>query len=277
MRFTSETTSNGVTERLFTLDDITGVIWSPANATGSHPLVLLGHGGGQHKKAAGVLARARQYAACGFAAAAIDAPGHGDRPPVERHQRLMADIRQRVADGEALGPHMAGYNVVLAAQAVPEWQATLDALLELDGITGPGGYWGISMGGGIGVLLVAAEPRIGAGVLGLAGHETLLEAAGRISVPVEFVSSGSTQWFRATTASRCSTPSPHRRRRCTPTRAVMETTPGSRWTARCASSPVTCSLVILGNSRLGLVGSARGRLAGCRHPGRPGPGHMARM
>jgi dienelactone hydrolase len=187
MRFTSQTTSNGVTERLFTLDDITGVIWSPANATGSHPLVLLGHGGGQHKKAAGVLARAHQYVTCGFAAAAIDAPGHGDRPPVERHQRLMADIRQRVADGEALGPHMAGYNVVLAAQAVPEWQATLDALLELDGVTGPVAYWGISMGGGIGVLLVAAESRISAAVLGLAGHETLLEAAGRISVPVEFV------------------------------------------------------------------------------------------
>lgn len=187
MRFTSQTTSNGVTERLFTHDDITGVIWSPANATGSHPLVLLGHGGGQHKKAAGVLARARQYVPCGFAVAAIDAPGHGDRPPVEQHQRLMADIRQRVADGEALGPHMARYNVMVAEQAVPEWQAALDALLEVGGVAGPVGYGGMSMGGGIGVRLVADEPRIAAAVLGLAGHETLLEAAGRISVPVQFV------------------------------------------------------------------------------------------
>jgi dienelactone hydrolase len=76
---------------------------------------------------------------------------------------------------------------VLAEQAVPEWQATLDALLELDGLAGPVGYWGISMGGGIGVPLVADEPRITAAVLGLAGHEILLEAAGRISVPVEFL------------------------------------------------------------------------------------------
>ena len=187
MRFTSQKTADGVTEHLFTLGDIPGVLWSPADAGDPCPLILLGHGGGQHKQFRGVLSRARQFVACGFAVAAIDAPGHGDRPPVERHQRLMADIRQRVADGEALGPHMAGYNVVLAAQAVPEWQATLDALLELDGVTGPVGYWGISMGGGIGVLLVAAEPRIAAAVLGLAGHETLLEAAARISVPVEFV------------------------------------------------------------------------------------------
>jgi hypothetical protein len=51
MRFTLQTTSNGVSERLFTLDDIPGVLWSPADATGSRPLVLLGDGGGQHKKA----------------------------------------------------------------------------------------------------------------------------------------------------------------------------------------------------------------------------------
>ncbi|MGI8451640.1 MAG: hypothetical protein ACR2MP_31530 [Streptosporangiaceae bacterium] len=92
-----------------------------------------------------------------------------------------------MANGEALGPLMARYNVVLAEQAVPEWHAALDALLELDGVAGPVGYWGISMGGGIGVPLVAAEPRITAAVLGLAGHKTLLEAAGRISVPVEFL------------------------------------------------------------------------------------------
>lgn len=34
MRFTSETTSNAVSERLFTLADIPGVLWSPADAAG---------------------------------------------------------------------------------------------------------------------------------------------------------------------------------------------------------------------------------------------------
>ena len=44
----------------------------------------------------------------------------------------------------------------------------------------------MSLGSSIGVPLVAAEPRITAAVLGLMGHETLAEAAARVSVPVEF-------------------------------------------------------------------------------------------
>jgi dienelactone hydrolase len=190
MRFTSQTTSNGVAERLFTFDDIPGVLWSPAGAAGSCPLVLLGHGGGQHKKAPGLVARAHFYVrACGFAVAAIDAPGHGDRPRTEQDERSVAVIRERVAAGEPLGPQIARYNAALAARAVPEWQATLDALQELDcvGAGGPVGFWGVSMGSGIGVPLVAAEPRITAAVFGLAGGETLAEAAARITVPVEFL------------------------------------------------------------------------------------------
>jgi dienelactone hydrolase len=190
MRFTSQTTSNGVSERLFTFDDIPGVLWSPVGAAGSCPLVLLGHGGGQHKKAPGLVARAHFYVrACGFAVTAIDAPGHGDRPRTEQDERSVAVIRERVAAGEPLGPQIARYNAALAAQAIPEWQATLDALQELDcvGAGRPVGFWGVSMGSGIGVPLVAAEPRITAAVFGLASGETLTEAAARITVPVEFL------------------------------------------------------------------------------------------
>ncbi|MGA8457270.1 MAG: alpha/beta hydrolase, partial [Streptosporangiaceae bacterium] len=81
MHFISETVSDGVSEQLFTLGDIPGVLWTPAGATGPRPLVLVGHGGGQHKKAPGVVGRAHRYTTqCGFAVAAIDAPSHGDRP-----------------------------------------------------------------------------------------------------------------------------------------------------------------------------------------------------
>jgi pimeloyl-ACP methyl ester carboxylesterase len=190
MRFTSEATSNGVSERLFTLDDIPGVLWSPADATGPRPLVLLGHGGGQHKHAPGLVARAYRYVtACGFAVAAIDAPGHGDRPRTEQDERFAAGIKQRMAAGEPIGPHLASYNTELSARAVPEWQATLDALQGLDciGADGPVGFWGVSLGSAIGVPLVAADPRITAAVFGLAGHETLAEAAARVTVPVEFL------------------------------------------------------------------------------------------
>lgn len=182
MRFTSETTSDGVSERLFTLDDIPGVLWSPADAPAGRPLVLLGHGGGQHKKAPGVVAR-------GFAVAAIDAPAHGDRPRTEQDQRFAAGIRERMAAGEPVGPEIARHNAGLATRAVPEWQATLDALQELDciGAGGPVGFWGVSLGSAIGVPFVAAEPRITAAVFGLATHETLAEAATRVTVPVEFL------------------------------------------------------------------------------------------
>jgi pimeloyl-ACP methyl ester carboxylesterase len=190
MRFTSQTTSNGVSERLFTLDGIPGVLWSPAGLAGPRPLVLLGHGGGQHKQAPGVVARAHRYVtALGFAVAAIDAPGHGGRPRTEQDERSVADLRARMAAGEPYGPQVARHNAALAARAVPEWQATLDALQAGDfaGAGGPVGFWGVSLGSGIGVPLAAAEPRISAAVFGLAAGDALAEAAARITIPVEFL------------------------------------------------------------------------------------------
>jgi pimeloyl-ACP methyl ester carboxylesterase len=190
MHFISETTSDGVSERLFTLGDIPGVLWVPARAAGHRPLILLGHGGGQHKKEPGLAVHARRYvAACGFAVAAIDAPGHGNRRQTAEYERMVAAIRERIAAGEPIGPLMPGYSAFMVARAVPEWRATLDALQEVDyiGAGGPVGYWGVSMGGAIGVPLAAAEPRIAAAVFGLVGGDDLAEAAARITIPVEFL------------------------------------------------------------------------------------------
>ena len=57
MRFTSQTSSAGVSEQLFVLGEIPGVLWTPQGATGTRPLILMGHGGGQHKKAPDIAAR----------------------------------------------------------------------------------------------------------------------------------------------------------------------------------------------------------------------------
>ena len=189
MRFASTTTSDGVCEQDFTLDDIPGVLWFPAGTAGPRPLVLLGHGGGGHKRAPGVLGRARRLTAgCGFAAAAIDMPGFGDRPKTAEDERFVAEIRARRAAGEPVIGQVLRYNVALAARAVPEWRSVLDALLDAGVTGGPVGYWGVSLGSMIGVPLAAAEPRISAAVFGLAGgHEALTEAAGRIAIPVEFL------------------------------------------------------------------------------------------
>jgi len=189
MLFTTDTTTDGVRERHFTLDDVPGVLWTPAGATGSRPLVLLAHGGGQHKTFIGVTTRANRYvSAHGFAVAALDAPQHGDRPLEGRDERFAA-IRQSVAAGEPFGPHIVRYNTELSARAVPEWRATIDALQHLQDI-GPGapvGFWGVSMGCAIGIRLAAVEPRISAVVVGLAGLDDLAEAAAQVRVPVEFL------------------------------------------------------------------------------------------
>ncbi|BCL26993.1 alpha/beta hydrolase family protein [Streptomyces aurantiacus] len=189
MRFTAEALSDGVREQLFTLGDVPGVLWTPEDAAGTRPLILMGHGGGQHKKAPGIVSRARRFVAeCQFAAAAVDVPGHGDRPKDEKYDRIVTENQARVEAGEELAPLIAGFQALVARQTVPEWRAVLDAVQELDHVgTGPVGYWGVSLGCGLGVPFVAAEPRVRAAVLGLGGALATAEVAARITVPVEFL------------------------------------------------------------------------------------------
>ncbi|WP_320067577.1 dienelactone hydrolase family protein [Micromonospora sp. RTGN7] len=193
MRFTSQTSSDGVTEQLFTLPftfgEIPGVLWTPDGAAGPRSLILMGHGGGQHKMAPGIVARARRFAVeCGFAVVAVDAPAHGDRPRSAEFDRVTAELRTRMQTGQEATPVYAEFHALLAAQSVPEWRAVVDAVQEVDHVgTGRVGYWGLSMGCGLGVPFVAAEPRVRAAVLGLNGAETSAEAAAQITVPVEFL------------------------------------------------------------------------------------------
>ncbi|MEV4514754.1 alpha/beta hydrolase [Dactylosporangium sp. NPDC049525] len=171
MRHLSETTADGVSTRHFTLGDVPGVLWTPAGApaTGGAALILLAHGGRQDKTAP--TARAHRYVRdLGVAVAAIDAPGHGDRPRIAPPWH-----------GRPTGEQVIEFNARLAAQAVPEWRAVIDELRP----GGPVGFGGASLGTGIGIPLVAAEPRIAAAVLGLAAGP--VDVAARITVPVQFL------------------------------------------------------------------------------------------
>jgi len=190
VRFTAETTKNGLRERDFTVGDIPGVLWSPASGSGRAPLVLLGHGGGRDKKSPPMAGRAhRLVTGGGFSVAVIDAPGHGDRPRTAHDEREIAAMQQAMAAGEPVGPIVVRYNGHLAEQAVPEWRATLDALQQLPeiGDDGPVGYLGLNMGTAIGVPLAAADSRITAAVFGLFWPDSLAEVAKRITIPVQFV------------------------------------------------------------------------------------------
>lgn len=189
MRFTSRTSHDGVTEQLFTLGELPGVLWTRDGAAGARPLILIGHGGGQHKKAPGVVARAHRFVAeGGYAVVAVDTPNHGDRPGDERFTRIANENRARMEAGEDVGPLIAALHAIAAEQTVPEWRAVVTAAQELDHVgTGPVGYWGVSMGCGLGVPFVAAEPRVRAAVFGLGGTLGLAEAAARITVPLLFL------------------------------------------------------------------------------------------
>ncbi|MBD0696132.1 alpha/beta hydrolase [Streptomyces sp. CBMA123] len=188
MHFTSETSSDGVVERRFVLDGVPGMLWHPdGSGLGGRPLVLLGHGGGQDKL--GPRERARRCAArFGWAAVAIDAPGHGERARTAQDERFATETGQLLAAGRPISAWVARHTAALAERAVPEWRAVLDALEGAGGEgLGPVGYWGLSLGTVIGIPLAAVEPRIVAAVFGLAGHAALVEPARQVTVPVEFV------------------------------------------------------------------------------------------
>ena len=189
MRFNSKTSLGGVIEQLFTLDEIPGVLWTPEGAHDTRPLILMGHGGGQHKKAPGIVARAHRFAAeGGFAVAAIDVPNHGERPTDEEFDRIATEYRARKAAGEDTAALDTAMYTLVAGQTVAEWQAVLTALQQLDHIgDGPVGYWGVSLGCALGIPFVAAEPRVRAAVLGLQGSPVLAGTAAQITVPVQFL------------------------------------------------------------------------------------------
>jgi len=189
MHFTSATASNGVSEQLFTLGETPGVLWTPEGAVGTRPLILLGHGGGQHKKAPGMTVRAHRFVTeCGYAAVSVDVPGHGDRPTDEEYHRIATENQARVDAGAEPASLIAEFQALVARQTVPEWQAVLNAVQRLEHVgAGPVGYWGVSLGCGLGIPFVAAEPRVRAAVLGLGGAAAAAEAAARITVPVQFL------------------------------------------------------------------------------------------
>lgn len=175
-------TTKGVVERGFTVevDDrvVPGVVWTPEGADGTRPLVLIGHGATLHKRGDYILALGRRFVRHhGFAAVAIDGPGHGDRGSINDLLQF-AEVWQRPT---------------VADEMVADWQATLREVQKLPEVgEGPVGYWGLSMGTLFGLPFVAAEPAVRVAVLGLAGavgfsRERLAEDAKKVRCPVLFL------------------------------------------------------------------------------------------
>ncbi|MBT3155494.1 alpha/beta hydrolase [Streptomyces sp. CHD11] len=192
LHFTSEQRldDDGVLERAFTLGEIPGILWTPASASASGseptPLILLGHPPlGLHAMYPRLVARARRAAADGFASATIELPGSGDRPHWADADRARADLRRAMEAGEPVSDEIIAALVLpLVDQAVPEWQAALDALLPLPELGGPVGYSGGVIS--IGVRLAVVEPRIVAAGL-FAGSfvpRVMFDEARRVTIPL---------------------------------------------------------------------------------------------
>jgi hypothetical protein len=132
-----------------------------------------------------LLARARHSASeHGFASATIELPGSGDRPRSAAAEQARADRRRAMEAGEPVDEIVDRLILPLAEKAVPEWQATLDALLPLPEIGGPVGYAGGVIA--IGIRLAVVEPRITAAVL-FAGSfvpAIVVQEARRVTIPL---------------------------------------------------------------------------------------------
>lgn len=186
MRFTSEhRLDDGVVEREFTLGEVPGILWTPASAPAPAPLILLGHPGGLRQMYPRLVGRARRCAALGFAAATIELPGSGDRPRSDAAERARADLRRAVRAGEPVADEIVDRLVLpLVDRSVPEWRATLDALLALPEIGGPVGFAGGVIS--VGVRLAVVEPRIAAAVLFAGSYvpRAMVEEARQVTIPL---------------------------------------------------------------------------------------------
>ena len=197
-----ETRDGPVVERGFTLHvgeaAVPGIHWLPAEATGPHATVCIGHGGFQHKRVENVLELARQLVAnLGVGVVSLDAPEHGDRvTDPDARARVFAAISG--GDREARRRVGAEARAGMAERAkvhIAEWQALLDHLqTDERWAAGPFGWWGVSMGTSHGLPLAAQDARIAAAVFGLnalrPGDDVWAAQAAAVTIPVLFLN----QW-----------------------------------------------------------------------------------
>jgi dienelactone hydrolase len=188
MKLLDETRDGSLRKRRFEVQAdgrrVPGVVWTPADdATGKRPLVLVGHGGSQHKEADAVLDVVGPLVGQhGFAVAAIDGPVHG-----ARRADGGADGSKVIQDFRALWNEQPALE-----QMVADWRAAIDALVTLPEVDAEAiGWFGISMGTAYGLPLCAADPRVRAALLGMWGTShahgaRMVTEAHRVRCPVLF-------------------------------------------------------------------------------------------
>jgi dienelactone hydrolase len=189
------TVVDGLERRCFVVQadarSVPGVFWCKPGHTGRAPLVLIGHGGSQHKESPEVLDLAKLHIEeHGFVAAAIDGPIHGAR-------RSDAASPTSIRD-EFLAMWAVDNRI---DQMITDWRAAMDTLAGLPQVDPAAmGWCGISMGTAYGLPLCAADARIKAAVLGMwssnyPNSDRLARDAASIEQPVLFQQKWNDQLF----------------------------------------------------------------------------------
>ena len=140
-------------------DRVPARVLVPKDATGPVPLVIAQHGLRGHKAAPYMEAAVAPWAERGVAVATIDFPLHGER--------ASAKLSERIASLDELDE---GLWIDLAEQAVLDLRQLLVALDTDERITTERVvYAGFSLGGILGCLFCAEEPRVRAAAMAIAG------------------------------------------------------------------------------------------------------------
>ncbi len=135
---------------------VPGLIWSPLEAAGPRPVIILQHGAGSKKEDVYIRLPVTRWAQHGFACVAIDANEHGERLHAERDPQALWTRPWQRRDH--------------AVQMCVDLQRTVDYLQtrpEID--TGRLGYAGFSMGTINGVSFVGLDKRVKAAVFVIGG------------------------------------------------------------------------------------------------------------
>jgi dienelactone hydrolase len=185
---TSESIVRGIRERAASIvgshGEIPLALWTPEDAAPTG-LVLVGHGASGHKRQDYVVGLARRLVrTCGVAVSSIDGPVHGGRRTSSGIDPAL--VLLEFAQAWSL-------DSTLTDGMLRDWSTTLDELQALEGLDDvPVGYWGISMGTLLGLPFVAADKRVEACVLGLAGltgptAARLADDAPKVTIPTLFL------------------------------------------------------------------------------------------
>lgn len=135
---------------------VPAVVLQPATLAASAPAVVLQHGANTSKDDYYIQAPARRWARQGWTVLAIDLAEHGERATSTPTDPL---IRRRLVTKPAF-----------VAQSLADLSAGIDLLTATEGVDPARiGYAGFSLGGMLGTVFTAGEPRVRAAAIVIAG------------------------------------------------------------------------------------------------------------